>query len=305
MTSLGVVVTAFRRRNYLGSAFESLAQQTRRPDEVVLIEDNPPYEDAGAQTLAQKVLPASVRLKVRNGSFEDAGTMLVTGVKECDTDVVCFLEDDDIFTPGKLASIEKTFLEHPEVGYIHNGQQILDVDLHPIATRNSVKNPPSGVVPPEPSEWSRYRVMGNVSSMSLRRAPVLPNVQDLWSVQGGQDFALVWLALRSDQGIYADAEVLTKRRVYAESAHRQRSYPRRQYDSVQRLLERSRHGQPEEKLCRWELSTLAGVVEKAERAFRPNDYFFRVVNFLEAKAPPASAARIRRAKLALMFAFNR
>lgn len=300
--TVGVVVTAFRRRTFLPRALRSLGKGSNLPDQVVVVEDNPPY-DVRADILVEQALP-SVPGRCLNGSFPNVGSMLEQGLRQCTTDVVAFLDDDDLFLPDKVAAVRRCFATRPEVGYFHHNMQLVDEDLKPIPMRRRNRRLPRGVIAAEPGAWMRSRVATNASSISVRRGPTLPNAAAIREVEAATDLTLFWLALRSDLVPYNDPTILTLKQCYLASTSRQRGTPRREIESFRLLLARSRPGGPEERLARWLVDATQQLFLRSDRPSRGKDLLFRLLGFIQRTLPRGPASWFRRATLMVLLALN-
>ncbi len=116
MTQLAVTVAIATRNRaaMLGRAMESLAVQTRRPDEVVII-DNASTD--GTEAMARSF---TGRLNVRYFREETVGIPYArnAALREATGDVIAFIDDDCEAEPDWLAEIEKPFLKDPHVGSV-------------------------------------------------------------------------------------------------------------------------------------------------------------------------------------------
>jgi len=114
---VAVIVTAYEREKYLPDAFFSLAVQTDKPDEVVLVKTpgrastDPYYRERATRIIEVPV-------------GTTAGEAYLAGLDATTADVVSFLDDDDTFAPEKVAQVRATFSD-PDlidlniVGYRH------------------------------------------------------------------------------------------------------------------------------------------------------------------------------------------
>lgn len=119
---IGVVVSAYRRYHFLPQAIESVLKQTRKADEIVVVVDD-----------AEKIKRYPVYIV--ESKAEKYGEMLIAGIKALTTDVVAFLEDDDLFHPEKLKIIEKV-LKNNDIVALHHRQHFIDFDGHIIDDSN-------------------------------------------------------------------------------------------------------------------------------------------------------------------------
>lgn len=103
MPGISVIVLAFERPGLLAEALDSVASQTRSPDEIVVI------DDASGEPLAHSVGSnrSGVRF-LRNATNQGPAYGAALGLRSTTGDLVSFLDDDDRWEP--------TFLERLETG---------------------------------------------------------------------------------------------------------------------------------------------------------------------------------------------
>ena len=114
MPFISVIVTAYRRRQYLYNALLSLKAQTLPRDkyEVVVVKD---FEDPQVDGLIKEMGWRSV-----HSDEEYQGRMYLNGLKEADGDIIAFLDDDDTYAPNKLEYVYNVFSQNPDVGYLQH-----------------------------------------------------------------------------------------------------------------------------------------------------------------------------------------
>jgi glycosyltransferase involved in cell wall biosynthesis len=96
-----VLIATYNRADLVGEAVESVLAQTRPADEIIVIDDG--STDGTAARLAAFEGRIRVIAKANGGvsSARNAGLAAATG------DWVTFLDDDDVWTPGRLAILER------------------------------------------------------------------------------------------------------------------------------------------------------------------------------------------------------
>ena len=125
MSFISVIVTAYRRRQYLYNALLSLKAQTLSKDryEVVVVKD---FEDSQVDNLIKEMGWKSVY-----SDSEYQGRMYLSGLKEASGDIIAFLDDDDTYAPNKLEYVYNVFEHNPDVGYLQHSFTPVGVDGSP------------------------------------------------------------------------------------------------------------------------------------------------------------------------------
>jgi len=157
MPFISVIVTAYRRRQYLYNALLSVKAQTLPKDkyEVIVVKD---FEDPQVDSLIKEMGWRSVY-----SDEEYQGRMYLNGLKEANGDVIAFLDDDDVYEPSKLEYIYSVFSQNPDIGYLQHSYTLVGPDGSPRPCL--AKEAPKNLVPQDElkltwDEVSKYRERG-------------------------------------------------------------------------------------------------------------------------------------------------
>jgi len=217
--NVSAVVMAHGRREFLREAVDSARAQTgvATSYEVIVTKDfADPYVDA---------LPG---LRLLDSTGMGTGDMIAEAAKAARGDLLAFLDDDDVWEPGKVAQVLSVFASSPRLGYYGHGQSIINDAGEPSPMggaiwrrqkrlRKDIEIPPpiSGSV--ASSLWADP---GNDSSITLRRAFLLDREPFLRQIRASIDTFLLWTGLLSAGGIRFAAAPLTRLRVHTENFSR-------------------------------------------------------------------------------------
>jgi len=157
MPYISVIVTAYKRRQYLYNALLSLKAQTlsRNKYEVIVVKD---FEDPQIDNLIEDMGWKSVY-----SNEEYQGRMYLNGLKEANGDIITFLDDDDTYMPNRLEYVHNVFRQNPDIGYLQHSHIHLDTNgkvVHEFekdASRNLV---PQSELKLTWNEISKYREYG-------------------------------------------------------------------------------------------------------------------------------------------------
>jgi len=157
MPYISVIVTAYKRRQYLYNALLSLKAQTlsRNKYEVIVVKD---FEDPQIDNLIKDMGWKSVY-----SNEEYQGRMYLNGLKEANGDIITFLDDDDKYMPNRLEYIHNVFRQNPDIGYLQHSHIHLDTNgkvVHEFekdASRNLI---PQSELKLTWNEISKYREYG-------------------------------------------------------------------------------------------------------------------------------------------------
>jgi glycosyltransferase involved in cell wall biosynthesis len=107
--TVAVIIPVYNDWMYLVRALESVASQTRLPEEIIVVDDGSPYE--GIDEICKDFQGRSgLEIKYLRKPNGGAASARNYGLKRCDTDYVCFLDVDDFWLPknieGKMSILE-------------------------------------------------------------------------------------------------------------------------------------------------------------------------------------------------------
>ncbi len=131
---ISVAMCTHNGARYVREQLDSIAKQTRSPDELVICDDA--SEDATNEIVRDFAASVSfpVHLHANEGilgstkNFEKA-------ISICAGDVIALSDQDDVWRADKLAVIEETFSENPGTGMVFSDAEIVDEQLGTLGRR--------------------------------------------------------------------------------------------------------------------------------------------------------------------------
>ncbi|WP_080506045.1 glycosyltransferase family 2 protein [Halorubrum sp. BV1] len=122
--NISVIITSHNEAKYISDAIESVLNQNKEPDEIILV-------DAGSTDGTRSIIdsyeqkyqhaksvyiPASINIpEMRNIALENVNCDLVT-----------FLDGDDRFRPNKLKIEHQKYIKNPDVGIVYSNIRNID-----------------------------------------------------------------------------------------------------------------------------------------------------------------------------------
>ncbi len=217
-----VVVTAFRRREYLSETLASLERQTASRDsfEVIVVKD---FEDEHIDGKISEMGWTSIVNK-----SEMVGQFITDAIARSSGEVISFLDDDDIFEPGKVARVIEVFSRAQEIGYYHNSASFINEAgesiIAPYSFSFSASKEPDGErvirkedVPESISRMLHLRHDFNKSCISIRKDVLLRYANVSRQMQSGYDSFIFFAAALSNCSMLVDDERLTRYRFNRKS----------------------------------------------------------------------------------------
>lgn len=123
---IAVVVPVRNRADPLLRALRSIAGQTRRADEIIVVDDGstPPLQ------LTEDAVAQGVRL-IRLETGKGAGNARNIGLANAQSDLIAFLDSDDEHLEDHLATLERAFLARPDAAFVSTRTLISNNCLQP------------------------------------------------------------------------------------------------------------------------------------------------------------------------------
>lgn len=120
-----IALCTFNGARYLVSQLESIAAQTRLPDELVVCDDHSSDETGAILRAFVSRAPFPVRLYFNErtlGSTANFGH----AIELCDGELIFLCDQDDVWLPGKLARFETELSRSPDAGLIFSDAELID-----------------------------------------------------------------------------------------------------------------------------------------------------------------------------------
>jgi glycosyltransferase involved in cell wall biosynthesis len=220
---LSVLVTAYRRRNYLREAVRSVLEQDLEPTEfeVIVLKD---FVDPDIDAELARAAPT---VRVHTEDLRKMGEMISKGIELARGEVVCFLEDDDRFRPGKLRGLRDLFRSSPDLGFVRNGYRGIDAEGLPLPSWDKHRpQTPNAVVLSSHSRTRaamtfifHYGAHINLSTMAIRSALVRPWLERFREVTAAPDLFVFLLAAVADRPMRVEAARWNDYRVHSSTSH--------------------------------------------------------------------------------------
>ena len=121
---VSVIIPAFNQADYLPTAVESVLAQTWADCEVVVVDDG--STDNTAKAL--HALHANPRVRSVWQANAGVGAARNRGIQEARGDLLCFLDADDWYHPGKLAAQVAQFQRDPSLDWVYCDVTTVDAD---------------------------------------------------------------------------------------------------------------------------------------------------------------------------------
>jgi glycosyltransferase involved in cell wall biosynthesis len=129
--SQSVALCTYNGSRFLRDQLESIANQTRRPDELVVCDDG--SMDSTAQIVADfaRQVPFPIRWQT-NATPMGSTKNFEKAISLCDGDIINLSDQDDVWLPDRLQATESAFQSDTAAGAFFSDAEIVDDSLNPL-----------------------------------------------------------------------------------------------------------------------------------------------------------------------------
>ncbi len=131
---LSIALCTYNGADHLSEQLESIAYQTRLPDELIIRDDHSTDQTTQIIRKFAKKSQFPVHLSV-NKCTSGPTKNFEKAISICGGDVIVLSDQDDVWHPEKLKRIEAVFLDSPLVGAAFSDAEIVNEDLQPLGYR--------------------------------------------------------------------------------------------------------------------------------------------------------------------------
>lgn len=121
---VSVVIPAYNAERFVLEALRGVLDQHYEPLEILLVDDGSQDQTV---TLVEREVPSVRIIRQQNAGAAAARN---TGLREARGDLICLLDADDGWFPGKLAAQVEHLKQHPDVGLVFHEWLVWRPDRH-------------------------------------------------------------------------------------------------------------------------------------------------------------------------------
>lgn len=131
---ISVAMCTYNGADFLPAQLESIAEQTRRPDELIICDDA--STDTTRALLESFARTSSIPVSLYF-SDENVGSVknFERAIGLCSGDVIALSDQDDVWKENKLELFEASFRDNPRIGMVFSDADLVDKDLRPFGRR--------------------------------------------------------------------------------------------------------------------------------------------------------------------------
>ncbi len=131
---LSIALATCNGARFLATQLDSIARQTRPPDELIACDDASTDDTAALLERFAATAPFPVRIE-RNRANVGSTKNFEHAISLCTGEVIALADQDDVWAPAKLATIAALFAQHPQLGLAFSDGLLVDERLTPTGQR--------------------------------------------------------------------------------------------------------------------------------------------------------------------------
>jgi glycosyltransferase involved in cell wall biosynthesis len=121
--SVSVLITCFNYGAYVGQAIESVLEQTYPAGEIIVSDD---ASSDNSCEVVESYVSRGLGVRLLRNPHGGMAANLNAAYRNCTGDIICLLDADDTFLPGKIEAIVNAFLAHPRAGFAIHRASLVD-----------------------------------------------------------------------------------------------------------------------------------------------------------------------------------
>ncbi len=123
--TITVYIPSYNQVEYVKDAIESVLNQTRVPDQILIVDD---ASTDGSQELIRDFQSKHPDLidTVFNESRQGIGSVRRIAIEASTGDFITYLDGDDLYYPRKIEAEERALIDNPDAGYVYSNFHFVD-----------------------------------------------------------------------------------------------------------------------------------------------------------------------------------
>jgi glycosyltransferase involved in cell wall biosynthesis len=129
--TIGVVLATYNGERFIQEQLESIAAQSRPPDDMVVVDDNSSDSTVEAIRSFASSVCFPVRLRVNEMNLGSTPSF-AKAIEHCNSDILVTCDQDDIWHPEKLRKFDDAFRRTPDAGLAVCNAEAVDEQSLPV-----------------------------------------------------------------------------------------------------------------------------------------------------------------------------
>jgi glycosyltransferase involved in cell wall biosynthesis len=121
--SVSVLITCFNYGAYVGQAIDSILDQTYPAAEIIVSDD---ASHDNSCEVVESYVSRGLGIRLLRNPHGGMAANLNAAYRNCSGDVICLLDADDTFLPGKIEAVVNAFIAHPQAGFAIHRASLVD-----------------------------------------------------------------------------------------------------------------------------------------------------------------------------------
>ena len=239
VTTFSALIVCYKRKNYILEAVKSIINQDYRQESVEIV-------------VVKAFLDEYIDKELNNYNVKSIfcdspsnGKAISIGLRSCRNEIICLLDDDDIFTKSKFLEISKIFEKNPEIELSINSYFMINKSGNEIIENRFAENIDDDI--PDAinlekcnltnKKFRKFDIFFNTSRYSLRNRDLVKLSEYLINIYYGVDHAIVMFYIFESMKFAVTNKKLTAYRIHEQNISRIKPYSK-SFDKLKSQLDK-------------------------------------------------------------------
>jgi hypothetical protein len=136
MATISIALCTYNGEQYLEQQLDSFVSQTRPPDELIVCDDRSSDSTVEIVKRFADRAPFPVRVSVNEENLGSSRNFS-KAIELCTGDLILLADQDDVWLPRKLETIENAFRANADAGLVFSDAELVDEQLQPLGRKLS------------------------------------------------------------------------------------------------------------------------------------------------------------------------
>jgi glycosyltransferase involved in cell wall biosynthesis len=128
---ISVALCTFNGERYLSQQLDSILNQVRLPDELIVCDDKSSDNTVSILKIFKDKAPFTMRIVINESNLRSTKNF-ENAISLCSGDLIALADQDDLWLPDKLRKIEEVFTNSPEVGMVFTDAEVVNEECQSV-----------------------------------------------------------------------------------------------------------------------------------------------------------------------------